>query len=136
MVFCAGRNLSHKLADPRWRLTRNKGFDLAQVVYKLRGFASLQVSMETGHRLEWSSEENFLFKLTAFREKLLDWVNTKPYRKPNCSWIKSLFPFPFTMLIQYATFRLICSCATILPFIFPPPQLSFQRMPDCRCTTG
>ncbi len=37
--------------------------------------------METGNVVEWSSEENYLFRLTAFREKLLEWINTKPYRK-------------------------------------------------------
>ena len=37
--------------------------------------------METGHLVEWSSEDNYLFKLTAFREQLLDWVNTQPYRE-------------------------------------------------------
>ncbi|XP_064383253.1 methionine--tRNA ligase, mitochondrial-like isoform X3 [Halichondria panicea] len=38
-----------------------------------------KVSLESGHTLEWSSEENYMFRLTDFREKLLQWINTKPY---------------------------------------------------------
>ena len=40
-----------------------------------------KVSVETGHPVEWCSEENYLFRLTAFRERLLEWINTEPYRK-------------------------------------------------------
>ena len=40
-----------------------------------------KVSLESGHTVEWCLEENYLFRLTAFREKLLEWINTEPYRK-------------------------------------------------------
>ena len=40
-----------------------------------------KVSLESGHPVEWCSEENYLFRLTAFREQLLDWINTEPYRE-------------------------------------------------------
>ena len=40
--------------------------------------------METGHTLEWSSEENYMFKLTAFRDSLLEWIDAKPYRMCVC----------------------------------------------------
>ena len=50
-----------------------------------------QISIESGHVVEWSSEENYLFRLTAFRDQLLDWVNTRPYRE----FIMSLYlPIP------------------------------------------
>ena len=41
----------------------------------------LKVSLESGHLVEWCSEENYLFRLTAFREQLLEWINTEPYRE-------------------------------------------------------
>ena len=37
--------------------------------------------METGHTVEWSSEENYMFKLSEFQEKLLHWINSTPYRE-------------------------------------------------------
>ncbi len=37
--------------------------------------------MDTGHAVEWSSEENYMFKLSAFQEELVKWIHTKPYRK-------------------------------------------------------
>lgn len=30
--------------------------------------------METGRAVEWSREENYKFKLSEFREKLLSWL--------------------------------------------------------------
>ena len=30
--------------------------------------------------VEWTSEENYMFRLTAFRDRLLEWVDAKPYR--------------------------------------------------------
>ena len=44
------------------------------------GVLVVQVSAESGQPVEWETEENYIFKLTAFREQLLDWVNTPPYR--------------------------------------------------------
>ena len=38
------------------------------------------VSIETGHNVEWSSEVNYMFKLSAFKEQLLDWIDSTPYR--------------------------------------------------------
>eukprot|EP00731_Ephydatia_muelleri_P010683 Em0005g1269a len=37
-------------------------------------------SLESGHQLEWSSEENYLFRLSAFKERLLSWVQQEPCR--------------------------------------------------------
>ena len=53
-----------------------------------------KVSLETGHPVEWCSEENYLFRLTAFREQLLKWINTEPYRKLEYTLIStSIFNF-------------------------------------------
>ncbi|XP_019855020.1 PREDICTED: methionine--tRNA ligase, mitochondrial-like isoform X2 [Amphimedon queenslandica] len=38
-----------------------------------------KVSKETGHKCEWSLEENYMFKLSLFRERLLKWITKKPY---------------------------------------------------------
>lgn len=31
-------------------------------------------SIETGTRVEWTKEENYKFRMSAFREKLIDWL--------------------------------------------------------------
>ncbi|GAA6063929.1 hypothetical protein JCM10212_004788 [Sporobolomyces blumeae] len=36
-------------------------------------------STETGSRVEWTEEENFKFKLSAFREPLLKWLSSTPH---------------------------------------------------------
>ena len=33
-----------------------------------------KVSIESGHRVEWVTEENYLFKLSTFQEPLLRWL--------------------------------------------------------------
>lgn len=40
----------------------------------------LQASTETGTRVEWMEEENYKFRLSAFREPLLEWLTSKPHR--------------------------------------------------------
>lgn len=35
---------------------------------------SLQIATETGNRVEWSQEENYMFRLSLFRDRLLDWL--------------------------------------------------------------
>ena len=36
------------------------------------------VSEETGSRVEWTSEETYRFRLGAFREALLSWLESNP----------------------------------------------------------
>ncbi|CAI8055682.1 Methionine--tRNA ligase, mitochondrial [Geodia barretti] len=38
-----------------------------------------KVSVETGHAVEWSSEENYMFRLSSFRDRLLEWIDSRPY---------------------------------------------------------
>jgi methionyl-tRNA synthetase len=40
----------------------------------------MQVSMDSGHPVEWAQEVNYVFRLTSFRKQLLEWVSTEPYR--------------------------------------------------------
>ncbi|GAA6021809.1 hypothetical protein JCM11491_003884 [Sporobolomyces phaffii] len=36
-------------------------------------------SIETGTRVEWMEEENFKFRLSAFRERLIEWLSSTPH---------------------------------------------------------
>ena len=36
--------------------------------------------MESGHTVEWASEDNYMFRLSAFQDRLLEWIDSKPYR--------------------------------------------------------
>ncbi|KAI8333174.1 tRNA synthetases class I (M)-domain-containing protein [Chlamydoabsidia padenii] len=36
------------------------------------------VSIETGQKVEWMTEENYKFKLSAFEQPLLDWISQNP----------------------------------------------------------
>ena len=43
--------------------------------------SSYKVSAESGHRVEWTQEENFLFRLSAFQEDLLHWLKDGEFLK-------------------------------------------------------
>lgn len=38
-----------------------------------------KISKESGHLVEWTSEENYMFRLSAFQDRLLEWIDAKPY---------------------------------------------------------
>ncbi|XP_070818418.1 methionine--tRNA ligase, mitochondrial [Chaetodon trifascialis] len=38
----------------------------------------IKVSLESGHKVEWMKEENYMFRLSAFRCQLLDWLRGNP----------------------------------------------------------
>ena len=59
-----------------------------------------KVSLESGHVVEWCSEENYLFRLTALRERLLNWIDTEPYRE------KQLI---FLLIYFYQLIIVVCS---------------------------
>lgn len=42
----------------------------------------IKVSSESGNPVEWSAEENYIFKLSAFEERLLDWLNSGDIVRP------------------------------------------------------
>ncbi|XP_019725462.1 methionine--tRNA ligase, mitochondrial [Hippocampus comes] len=39
---------------------------------------AIKVSLESGHKVEWLKEENYMFRLSAFRTPLLDWLQKNP----------------------------------------------------------
>lgn len=36
------------------------------------------MAIESGQRVEWTNEENYKFKLSAFQDKLLEWIDSNP----------------------------------------------------------
>lgn len=40
--------------------------------------ATVKVSIETGSAVEWTAEENYKFRLSAFRGRLIDWLELNP----------------------------------------------------------
>ncbi|XP_056133409.1 methionine--tRNA ligase, mitochondrial [Lampris incognitus] len=38
----------------------------------------VKVSLESGHKVEWVKEENYMFRLADFRSQLLDWLRGNP----------------------------------------------------------
>ncbi|XP_034453032.1 methionine--tRNA ligase, mitochondrial [Hippoglossus hippoglossus] len=45
----------------------------------------IKVSLESGHKVEWMKEDNYMFRLSAFRSQLLDWLRGNPRAvQPEC----------------------------------------------------
>lgn len=38
----------------------------------------IMVATESGQRVEWTAEENYKFKLSAFGDRLLEWIDENP----------------------------------------------------------
>ncbi|XP_041847060.1 methionine--tRNA ligase, mitochondrial [Melanotaenia boesemani] len=38
----------------------------------------IKISLESGHKVEWMKEENYMFRLSAFQSQLLDWLKANP----------------------------------------------------------
>ncbi|XP_037531631.1 methionine--tRNA ligase, mitochondrial [Nematolebias whitei] len=38
----------------------------------------IKVSLESGHKVEWMKEENYMFRLSAFQSQLIDWLQENP----------------------------------------------------------
>ncbi|GJN88419.1 hypothetical protein Rhopal_001385-T1 [Rhodotorula paludigena] len=51
---------------------------VAEVIDEKSG-EKYMASTETGTRVEWMEEENYKFRLSAFREPLLEWLTSKPH---------------------------------------------------------
>ncbi|KAK8857853.1 methionyl-tRNA synthetase [Tritrichomonas musculus] len=48
---------------------------------------TVKVNKEDGAELVWSSEDNYMFKLSAMKEKLLNWLDSNPNCiTPRCYW--------------------------------------------------
>lgn len=40
---------------------------------------NVKISLESGHKVEWMKEENYMFRLSTFKPQLLDWLKRNPY---------------------------------------------------------
>ncbi|XP_069842230.1 methionine--tRNA ligase, mitochondrial isoform X1 [Dendropsophus ebraccatus] len=49
----------------------------------------IRVSADSGHQVHWMSEENYMFRLSQLRPKLLDWLQTEP-----------IHPAPFLRIVR------------------------------------
>ncbi|XP_061895579.1 methionine--tRNA ligase, mitochondrial isoform X1 [Entelurus aequoreus] len=60
---------------------------------------AIKVSLESGHKVEWLKEENYMFRLSAFRTQLLDWLHNNPgaiqperFRQDVLLWLQDDLP--------------------------------------------
>ncbi|CAG2102294.1 unnamed protein product [Medioppia subpectinata] len=44
---------------------------------------NIRVSTESGNAVEWSAEENYIFKLSQFKDKIVDWINSGDTVQPS-----------------------------------------------------
>ncbi|XP_045886155.1 methionine--tRNA ligase, mitochondrial [Micropterus dolomieu] len=63
-----------------WYSTQDESFLMpSQVANALDSSGKeIKVSLESGHKVEWMKEENYMFRLSAFRPQLLDWLRGNP----------------------------------------------------------
>ena len=78
-----------------WYCTSDETFlPESQVTTKMDDVTNteIKISMESGHPVVWLSEENYMFRLSAFEKSLLDWLDNNPnaiYPKSKYNEVKS-----------------------------------------------
>lgn len=75
------RGLIYKSKHEGWYSVSDETFFPQSAVHLIRDPRSgrkLMASMETGREVEWTSEENYHFRLTEFKDRLLDYYKTNP----------------------------------------------------------
>lgn len=74
------RGLIYKDNYEGWYSTQDESFLMpTQVADALDSTGEkVKVSLESGHKVEWMKEENYMFRLSTFRLPLLDWLRGKP----------------------------------------------------------
>lgn len=58
-------------ADVCWLLFPSSPLRISRTVV-------FQVSIETGSVVEWTAEENYKFRLSAFQDRLIEWLESSP----------------------------------------------------------
>ncbi|XP_068448442.1 methionine--tRNA ligase, mitochondrial [Clinocottus analis] len=78
-VLC-DKGLIYKGSYEGWYSTQDESFLTAlQVADALDSSGKeIKVSLESGHKVEWMKEDNYMFRLSAFRAQLLDWLRGNP----------------------------------------------------------
>ncbi|XP_059202134.1 methionine--tRNA ligase, mitochondrial [Centropristis striata] len=74
------KGLIYKGSYEGWYSTQDESFlTESQVASALDSSGKeIKVSLESGHKVEWMKEENYMFRLSAFRSQLLDWLRESP----------------------------------------------------------
>ncbi|KAL7395863.1 hypothetical protein ABVT39_024541 [Epinephelus coioides] len=74
------KGLIYKGSYEGWYSTQDESFLTAsQVADALDSQGTeIKVSQDSGHKVEWMKEENYMFRLSAFRPQLLDWLRENP----------------------------------------------------------
>ncbi|XP_047440815.1 methionine--tRNA ligase, mitochondrial [Mugil cephalus] len=74
------KGLIYKGSYEGWYSTQDESFLMpTQVCDALDSTGKeIKVSLESGHKVEWMKEDNYMFRLSAFRSQLLDWLRSNP----------------------------------------------------------
>lgn len=74
------KGLIYKGSYEGWYSTQDESFLMpTQVADALDSSGKeVKVSLESGHKVEWMKEENYMFRLSTFRLPLLDWLRGNP----------------------------------------------------------
>ncbi|KAJ0049844.1 hypothetical protein NL108_003624 [Boleophthalmus pectinirostris] len=74
------KGLIYKGSYEGWYSTQDESFLTASQVGNAieTSGKNVKVSLESGHRVEWMKEENYMFRLSTFRHQLLDWLKANP----------------------------------------------------------
>ncbi|PWZ01289.1 putative METHIONYL-TRNA SYNTHETASE, mitochondrial [Testicularia cyperi] len=76
-----GRGFIYKGSHEGWYAVSDEAFypegQVHEVVDPATGTKQMQ-AVETGAKVEWSSEENYKFRLSAFRDQLVAWLESNP----------------------------------------------------------
>ncbi|XP_029917145.1 methionine--tRNA ligase, mitochondrial [Myripristis murdjan] len=74
------KGLIYKGSYEGWYSTQDESFLTPQQVGDALDSSGrkIKVSLESGHKVEWMKEENFMFRLSEFRPQLRDWLRGNP----------------------------------------------------------
>nr|XP_020448584.1 methionine--tRNA ligase, mitochondrial [Monopterus albus] len=74
------KGLIYKGSYEGWYSTQDESFLMPSQVDNAVDSSGkdIKVSLESGHKVEWMKEENYMFRLCAFRSQLLDWLRGNP----------------------------------------------------------
>lgn len=74
------KGLIYKGSYEGWYSTQDESFLTASQVGDAIDSTgkNIKVSLESGHKVEWMKEENYMFRLSMFRSQLLDWFKANP----------------------------------------------------------
>ena len=72
------KGLLHKKSYESWYCVQDESFLTEHQVDLTK-----KISLESGHPVEWATEENYVFKLEPFRERIRSWLDGKNVIRPN-----------------------------------------------------